>query len=253
MTEKMIIEIKNSQPVELISYTNSLLCLADEYKTFLCQDQGPTSANESKLYIKQIKAGSIITELISQSPGMLPVITDINNIIAFSLYLNLFIKYMLTNEGTQEYSRKSLDNMASFLEPIAADKKASIHVATAINGNNNVVFNISSTEANAIQNQSRKMIEAMKQPITGVHRNVVLYWFQTRNDPKSQAGYQGIVESIGKTPVRVIMDAEIRQSILDLPGNIYNYAYLVDINVSTVNDKPMLYEILELHDKFPKE
>lgn len=252
MTEKMIIEIKNSEPVELISYTTSLLSLADEYRTCIYQTQGAPSADDSKLYIKQIKPGSIVTELIAQSPGVLPAITDVNNIIAFSMYLKFFIKHLLTSKGSENYERRSLENMSTFLEPVATDKQSFLNVSTAINGDNNTVFNINSTEANAIQNQVRKLIDAMKQPVTGVYKNAVLYWFQTRSDPKNQAGYQGIVEDIARHPVKVIMSTEICQSILNLPDNIYNYAYLVDIKVSTIDDKPKLYEILTLHEYFPK-
>lgn len=253
MPDKMTIEFNNSKPVELICYTNSLLCLADEYRQFLLQDHGQPSADDSKLYIKGIKQGSIIADLISLSPGALPAIGDFNNILAFSNYLKCFFGALTSDSPDTGYNQKSLKNISGFIDPVAEDSKAQYKISTEINGDINLVININSTEANAIQNKTRKILENMKEPISGTYKNAVLYWFQTRNTLKSQAGYQGKIEEFSSNPVRVIMDSEIQKKIITSDENIYKLAYIVDVKVNTIDDKPVLYEILKLHDKIPKD
>ncbi|MCP3927277.1 MAG: hypothetical protein GY714_32360 [Desulfobacterales bacterium] len=207
----MRIELKNSEPVELVKYTNSLLCLADEYKDFLLKEEGAASANESKLYIQKVKSGSIIADLFSLSPGAIPAISDLNNIIAFSHHLKAFVGCLLNNKGTDKFDKKNFENISGFVEPVAEDNSSQINIYNKFEGNVNLVLNIDSKEANNIQNRSRKLIENMQVPMQGNHSKVVLYWFQTRNDVTSQAGYQGIVEQITNNPVKTIMEPEIKE------------------------------------------
>jgi hypothetical protein len=111
---------------------------------------------------------------------------------------------------------------------------------------------VASNDANALQNKLRKKIETLKEPVTGLKEKVVLYWYQARNDPKSQAGDRAIIESISKGPVRTVVNENTKSEMLSGPENPFQLAYLVDVEVETINSKPSIYKVSNLHEKFNK-
>ena len=113
-----------------------------------------------------------------------------------------------------------------------------------------ITFNLNSTEANAAQNNIRREIEAFREPETRVHHKVVLHWHQARRDADSHVGDRAIIESIAPHPVKTIFDQDKTKAemILGHP-NPFRSAYIVDVFVDTINGRPALYKIIEVHDR----
>jgi hypothetical protein len=87
----------------------------------------------------------------------------------------------------------------------------------------------------------------MKEPSSGFHEQVLLYWYQARNDLSAKTGDRAIIESIYTGAVKTVFGLpELKAKMLRDP---FSYAYLVDVFVETVGGKPMLYKISEIHDK----
>ena len=62
------VEIKNRNPVELEDLTRSLLSFADEYKRFMATHSDPLLEEDVRLYVKEIRPGSIIADLTPYAP-----------------------------------------------------------------------------------------------------------------------------------------------------------------------------------------
>jgi len=116
-----------------------------------------------------------------------------------------------------------------------------------------IQITLNSLEANAAQNTAKREIELLHEPITGTKEKVLLYWYQARNDPRSQAGDRAIIESIYRGPVKaVFMNENVKaKMLLDTP-NPFTHAYVVDVSVETVRDRPALYRILNVHEVIEK-
>ena len=83
------IEIKNSQPFELIDLTKSFLSASAEYKRFVSRNYKTTKKEETFLYIREIKSGSTIVDLISITLPILPLLgtqESVTTIIQFGFH-----------------------------------------------------------------------------------------------------------------------------------------------------------------------
>lgn len=58
----LLITLTNNSPVELGDFANSFCALSDEYKRFLSKNNPEAGNDDAKLYIKQLKLGSIIPQ-----------------------------------------------------------------------------------------------------------------------------------------------------------------------------------------------
>src|SRR6266446_3921643 len=146
------IEIKNTQPIELVDLTESLIGFADEYKRHIAISDPSALPEEIKLYVKEMRTGSIIADLIAIAPLMLPFVADANHVIEFCEYLSRAYKYLTGRSREKpEMEKADLLNLMRIVEPIAKDVGAQINVGT-INVAAPIQITLNSLEANAAQN-----------------------------------------------------------------------------------------------------
>jgi hypothetical protein len=89
--------------------------------------------------------------------------------------------------------------------------------------------------------------------VTGVHNNVVLYWYQARGTQASSPIDKGIIKIISPNHVKVIFSNDaIKTALLLEDENPFRMAYLVDVTVETVNRRPVLYKVLAVHEKLER-
>lgn len=232
---KLIIYIKNQEPIELSDFANSMTALSNEYQAEFGKDH--------RLYIHEVRSGSICATLVAGVAVTLPMFEHANSIIEFGRNFMSILRYLRGEQSTKpELTQQTLNNINKFIEPIAKDGGSILNIE--ITGDNNMLV-INSNDANAMQNRIKREQELLKIPVQGIHDNVVLYWKQTRQDTKK--GYKGIIETISPKEIKVnFADNHIQSQMVQ--EHPYKHAYLVDVKVQTVHGKPALYTITQFHD-----
>lgn len=250
---KLVIELKNKTPVELVDLTNSLACLAAEYNKHIIATQAKIEAKNIKLYVKEVRSGSVITELVALAPTLLPLYEYSQTVLSFAQHIKDWKEFLLgaNSQPPSDTDKNTLQNISGILEPVAKDVGSELNIgALTINGGTVALnFNISSVDANAIQNRCNRLLEEIKEPIAGLHRQVALSLHQTRNEiGQNVSGDKAIIQTISDKPVRLAFEHEsTKQYILDV-DRMYHKAFIVDVIVETVQDKPVLYKVKHIHD-----
>jgi len=147
------------------------------------------------------------------------------------------------------FKKKNLENFKSITEPIAKDTASQYNLLN----NGILVVNINSQEANAAQNVIARDIQALKEPLTGLHEKVLMYFFQARGDPASEVGDRVKIESIYPGPIKVIFkDESMKAQLLYGTDNLFTHAYIVDVAVETIDERPMLYRVQKIHESIER-
>lgn len=243
----LTVNIKNKNPVDLIDFAQSMISLGAEYSDYIAESNNHLISDEIKLYIKEIRPGSIITELVALAPALMPFAEHANTVLDFTNHMKSCIEY-LKGFGAKpdNIDKQTLSRVSKFVEPIAKDN-GSVLQLDASNNSGTITININSLEANAIQNKAAREIDKLNEPILGLHKQVVFYWTQTRSDNKK--GYKGVIESISEKEVKVLFESdEIQYEMIHCEEQIYEKAYIVDVYVETIKDKPAVYRITKFHE-----
>ncbi len=254
----LTIHIDNRNPVELIDLTNSFLSLGEEYKRFAANHPEYGDSPSVRLYIKEIKTGSIIADLVAiaaiGSQTLLPTLGQANTVIGFSRHLKAAYDYFTGKSNEKpELNKTGYGHFSSIVEPIAKDNGSQVNFITTVNQTVVQTFNITSPDANAAQNSIGRELLQLKEPERKPHHKVVLYWFQARDDTHSKAGDRGIIESISSSSIKIEFEEDaIKEAMLHGLENPFRSAYVVDVNVETINDRPVLYKIIRYHSRFDK-
>jgi len=252
--------LNNVRPVELLDLTQSLLAIGEQYRRF-AEDHFEASGDDYRLYVREVRTGSIIIDLITYAtqPQILAPLTPV--LIEFTKELGdwfEFFKGIKDAEDIKEMlfgkSKKDLQQLSDIIEPAAKDPGSNINITAERGAIVLINSSINSTEANAGQNVLRRYIEHIPAPTTGIHHDQVLYWYQIHQDRAAKPGDKAVIERIWPKPVKVrITSDDIKRKMLDDADNPFKKFYVVDVDVTESQNRPVLYKILDVKDSFDRD
>ena len=243
----LTVTIRNSEPVALADFAKSMMSLANDYESrATANPKQPT-----KLYIKEIKNGSIVAILAPLAGQFLFDHMDL--VEDYAEYLKAVLDWLLKGgEKPQGVSVQNLNNISHFVAPVANDKGANIHIQAGNNANINLTIN--HYEANTVQNKARNEIQEMQEDeeaeLAGDYTQVLMYWAQIAAAKNTD---QAVIESIWRHPVKVEMSDEVKQDLILAEPQPFAKIHLVDVNVLTYKGKPKLYKITRYYYSMDKE
>ena len=94
---RLTIHFENKSPIELIDFTESFEALGNEYYKFLSESDDFRLKTETKLYVKEIRNGSVIAVLSDLVPAVIPFVENSNSVIEFTKFLKKGYEYFLGN------------------------------------------------------------------------------------------------------------------------------------------------------------
>lgn len=233
---------------------NCLLNTGAEYQRYLAVNESAAASEEVKLFVREVRTGSAIFDLCAASYPLLPNI--IHHGATLAGFLSDFKKVIafLKKENPERpdgLDKAKLERVYKIVQPTAKDSPgAQINIFYVEKGGKIAdSLTLNTMDANAVQNSARLEIERLKEPISGYHEHAVIYFFQTRDDTRSDTGDKAVIERFSKVAVRTkFATEEAKAKILGIDGNIYHHAFVVDVRVETIDDKPVLYTILRVYD-----
>ncbi len=242
----LIFKIDYIKNVELDDLVLSLNGLSNQYTKFLEQDNNNALNQELKLYIREIKKGSIITDLFvaTASTGAIQFLENIVTIVEFVKYLKYAYDYFLgKSEKKRDYSKAELRNLRNIVEPVAKDGGSQLIIQNC----DNMIINLTSEQANAIQNRIKR--EEEKQIIKDF-RSVSFTLFKARVPQDLTTGFSGIIQEIlpDKAITTVFQDVKTRDKIININENPLQKIFIVDVIVIFENETPVKYQITNVYD-----
>lgn len=254
---RLIVKIENTQPLELLDLTRSLVSLASQFNSYAAKNGDSKESRDAKLYVKDIRSGSVILELIEQATiGVIPFVENVSTVVGFAKHVKSVYDFFLgKSDKKPDLDMSDFKELSQIINPIANDNGSQINMSTTVNGNVELHVHLSSMESNAIQNVFQKELKQSKVPEVGdgTETNVLLTWYQARNDMKSSAGNKGTIESLSKKPMNIVFDNDELKDKMLHGENPFTTVFVVDVKMQNVNAKLAAYKVVKLHDTFEIE
>lgn len=254
---RLIIEIQNKQPLELLDLTKSFVSLASQFNNYVGKHGDSKEDREAKLYVKEIRSGSVILELIELATiGVLPFLENVNTVVGFADYLKTAYNFFIgKSEVKPDLEVSDYKELSQIINPVANDNGSQINISTTVNGNVELHVHLSSLETNAIQNVFQKELKQLKVPEVAdeTETSVLLTWYQARNDMKSSVGNKGTIESLSKKPMNITFDDDTLKDKMLHGENPFTTVFVVDVKLQNVGGKLVAYKVVKLHESFEIE
>lgn len=255
-SEKLQITINNTKPVVLTDLTMALLGVGEQFERFIENETTEHHQAGSELFIKEVRSGSIVVELIAQALPIAPLLWQGGSLLEWSEYAKSVLEWLggKLNEAPKSLTKNDLKQWSNILEPIAKDHGSQLNFSVSSGGTVINQFFINSEQANAAQNEIRRQIGVLDEPNDHIQKKRVMTWYQTKFDETSQTGNKAVIESISKSPVKVIFeDIAVKKALMSGDsrfGKPWNeLAYIVDVKVQTVRGVPKVYTVVAYYEE----
>ncbi len=239
---------ETSKPVEVLDLAASLTSIGRQYMQF-ASAQGFLEA-DAKLYVKEIRSGSIIAELVgvaTQIPWS-DLVKTASTTAEFAKRVTEIIDWFRGKSKVDPIpSRGEMETTKGMLLPVVNDPSAQLTFNCTDNAQVVVNLTINSFDAAGVTQRISNRLKQDAMPVSGRQELKAFRWYQARNDLKAKTGDRGVIESISPKPVRVRFTSEAIKETMT-KGPIFERVYIVDAVVETSDDKPMLYTIIHLHE-----
>jgi hypothetical protein len=255
-SSKLEVTINNEKPVVLVDLTMALLGVGQQFERFIETETTEQHKVGSELYIKEVRSGSIVLELVAQTIPVVPLLWVGGSLAEWLKYATAVIEWLTGKLATppKDVTKQDLRQWNNILEPVAKDFGSQMNLSVSSGGQVIQQFFISSQEANAAQNAIRRQLERLDEPDDHVQRKRVMVWYQTKFDDESPTGDRAVIESISKTPVKVVFENNAVKKAM-LAGDLrfkkpwHELAYIVDVRVQTINGTAKVYTIINYYDE----
>lgn len=255
-SRKLEVAIKNEKPLILADLTMALLGVAQQFENFIEKQAPEEIGAESALFIKEVRSGSIVVELVAQSLPVIPLLWQGGSLSEWVEHAKSIVEWLngKISSPPKDIAKQDLRQWNNILEPIAKDHGSQLNFTVSDGGKVINQFYISSGQANAAQNSIRRELGRLDEPDDHVQRKRVMVWYQTKFDESSQTGNKAVIESITRMPVKVIFEnAAVKKAMLSgdqrFPKPWHELAYIVDVRVQTVHGVPKVYTIINYYDE----
>lgn len=251
------VEIKNVQPVDLIDLTTSLMALGQSFSDYATAKTGDPLPDNMRLYVKEMRSGSVIAEFVTLTEQAQWIAEHIEVLAGFVGNLDDLMKFFMgkTAAPADPPTKKQAGQIVSMVEPIAKDSGAQLNIQVMDGGTVNIhqTVHVTSVDANAVQNGAKRFIGPAL-PSSFVATDQLMVLEQVKNSAKAKTGDRGIIEAITDRPVKLrFLSEDAKRKVLELDHeNPLQCAFLIDVDVRTVEGRPALYQVIEVKDVIPK-
>lgn len=250
---ELTVRLDTGRAVEVSDLGRSLQALGKQYEEFVVAHGYDHAPGNAQLFVTHLETGSIIVTLQTMLDQASFMLKHLEVLGGFVTNLNDIMNYFLQQDTApkpDKLTKADAERVMSILEPVAKDSGSQLNIVVTGNTGpvtiNSVVIN--SEKANAVQNGARRFLGPAI-PIKGHFEREVLYLQQIRADVKSTVGDRGVIEKFSNKPVKLLfLTPEAKAAILDKPENPFQWAYVIDGEVSTVEGEPALYKIAAVHE-----
>jgi hypothetical protein len=255
--------IDNSQPIRLSDFVHAFTSLAEEYRETV-KASTDFDSDEAEIYVKEVRAGSIVADLIPVALHVLPLVAaEVDKVfLAIEVVERWRSKLTTLMAGLvpDGASRSDLKRWANAVEHIARDPNASstLEAAEFVDGKRQVraTFTFRTEDAKKIEtviDEEFLRLDAKKQ---ADHERVLMVF--TRSDVGNapvgkRSGERVVISEISEKPLAITYGSElseqrIKHEIREGDDNIFKKGFNVDVKVQMAGSRPVAYSIMNVHD-----
>ena len=156
--DKLQITINNTKPVVLTDLTMALLGVGQQFERFIENETTEQHQTGSELFIKEVRSGSIIVELVAQAIPVVPLLWQGGSIVEWIGYGKSVIDWLSgkLDKPPKDVTKQDLKQWSNILEPVAKDHGSQLNFTVSSGGQVINQFFINSEQANAAQNAIRR-------------------------------------------------------------------------------------------------
>ncbi len=254
----IVFNLDLSEPVEISDFVSAFAGLGAQFERHIRREQ-PDLEGEVKVFVKEVRKGSIEAELIPLAYNTIITVMD-HHQIATNFVKSLAGRFNVFRSSGGRLENGTKTELTEIVDTIAAvandpDGRATISAVKYKKTGKTTEFllEFDSREATAAKKEIEAQYKEIEQVTDFNHENKLLTFFQSNRKETDKAGDKGIIEDISARPLAVVYASDlakerIKSEMISGDRNIYKLGFFVDVNVQTKAGRPVAYRIKSVNE-----
>lgn len=247
-----------SEPVEIGDLAAFYSGLGAQFESFLKQNY-PDVRGEAKIFVKEIRSGSIISDIFPNIPDLVGYMDTVLIVTGFASLISKRVRSLAHGSHIVGASKSDLQEVGKTIRALSNDTKGALIIASMKYDqgiwHKNIELKFSTSDARAAE----RTIEDQKNSIDNISHSdfskVVMFFersAKSKSDVLRPTGELVVIEEINSKPKSLIYASEsaeriIKREIRESDDNIYKKGFIVDANVKKKEGKIIAYAITNVH------
>ncbi len=262
MPAHITINLKTKDPIELGDFVGTFVAIGNDYERFI-RARGLDQKVEAKIYVKEVRAGSIEADLLPWLSVFAPFISDAEKIMLVEDFVRRWGGRLqaLVRGRTSELpgTSEELKDWTKMVQAIANDPdgRATIQAARFEDGKRQIFAAVQFTTAEA--RDAMSTIESQRKLIEGGgsesrSRALMIFTRSDVNDAKldRRSGDLVKIDEISDRSLPLIYgsalaEERIKHEIREADDNVFKKGFVVDVIVKYRSGTPVAYSVSHLH------
>ncbi|MEO1322267.1 MAG: hypothetical protein AAFV59_04585 [Pseudomonadota bacterium] len=260
-----ILTLDTQQPVELADFIGQLTSLGRQFDRYMAMNH-PDLASEAKFYVREVRKGSFIVEIL---PVFLPLVEHIGHVNILDQFVSNWTgrikKYFEKGGRDPTASKSDLNDVLKTTRALARDPKGTVKLDFVAHEDGKretrTIIAFHTPEARLAEREVEDHLLELDAQAAAEHDRVSMIFSRPDSqDAKigQRSGERVVIESISPKPRPLIYASELAEQRIksELRGthiNLFNLVFIVDVNVELKNDKPWAYRVTHVHQVIEDE
>lgn len=264
---QIIVTLSTKKPIEIGDFVAAFTSVENQYEKFV-KERFPDATGEAKIFVKQIKKGSIIAELLPFVPhallNMQSAIGTMDQVLIVDEFVRKYggaLKAYIKKDGKVEDATKS--DLKDFMGAVVAiandtDGKGSIKAAVFEDGKKKIKAKVefNSTEAHRAVEHIEDHRRTLELKTNADYQRVLMVFRQSNVKDLPVGKRTGEWVTIDEIhPDRELpliyasdlAEQRIKHEIREADDNVYKKGFVVNVNLQAKGPKPLAYRVTHLH------
>lgn len=246
------------QPVEISDFAALFAGMGGQFESFL-KSEHPEMSGSVRMYVKEVRQGSIVADLFTQIPDLIGYMDDVLIVSGFASLFSKRVRNWVSGVFVDDATKTDLKDANETLRAIANAQSGTASLTSYKYESGIWTEKVEATFTVHEAKEAIKTIEAQKRDLDQIeasdHQRVLMVF--TRPDSGDvqvgkNTGERVVIERLDSRKLPLVYaselaEQEIKHELRDVDQNIFKRGFVVDVNVSHRNGKPIAYSVTNLH------
>lgn len=259
----LILRIETEKPVELGEFVATFVGLGNQFETFY-DGLHPDDRGSVRFYVREVRAGSIIAELVPYAFAASPVLGEVMAVVSYANDLHDFVanfggrlsRYFKRDGRSPDVNKADLADFLRTVQAVAHDSDAQLSLAAFDGSDQRIAFQFTTPEAREAEHNINEHRAEMERKTDAEHERVLMIFTTTKRAHAragKRTGERVKIETISPRELPIVYastlaEERIRHEIADADDNVYKKGFDVDVNVEVAGGRPIAYRVVAVHD-----
>lgn len=257
-TSYLTVTLDLADPVEITDFAAFFAGIGAQFDRFL-QESHPDMKGTAQMYVKEVRKGSIIADLVPNIPDMIGFMDNALIVGSFAALFSKRVRALIAGQFIDVSGKNDIVEVGKTLRAISKDNSGDMTVESVELENGiwkrKVMLKFSAPDAR----KAEATLEEQKQSLDKLERSdlsrVLMTFEASRKSDREinkPTGELVVIEVADTKPKALIYASEmveqrIKTEIRDADDNIYKKGFIVDANVQSRMGRVVGYAVTEVH------